>query len=125
MVSGVTLFYNFILPLPIISQISYKFVTYFTLGTDGDDESEESDSECNKKMPNKKSSKQSKTVVKSSSNGDELKQSLTQLLNPRRSAPKETSASKSISKPQDEAWVEVSIFSSGCMPGTMRNIVNI
>ena len=74
-------------------------------GTDGDDESEASDNECNKKTSTKQTSKQSKPLAKSSS-GDELKQSLTQLLNTRRSAPKETTASKLVS-PQDEAWVEV------------------
>jgi hypothetical protein len=57
------------------------------------------------------SKEQSETMslrnVKSSPDGDELKQSLTKLLNTGQSLPDETS-SKSISVSHDDAWVEVS-----------------
>lgn len=57
------------------------------------------------------SKQQSETMslrnVKSSPDGDELKQSLTKLLNTGQSLPDETS-SKSISVSHDDAWVEVS-----------------
>ena len=78
-----------------------KAIQLYNLGTDGDDESEESENEYTSKLTNKKSTDQ-----KSSSNGEELKQSLTKLLNTGHSLPDEQS-SKSISVSHDEAWVEV------------------
>lgn len=114
--------------------LPYTKISPFTLGTDGDDESEESDVEHNGKKNCKKSSKHSaqrkhishqqhqtmKTaaIQKSTSNGEELKQSLTQLLNTGSTVTEDidgisrltssTSATKMMSMAQDEAWVEVS-----------------
>ena len=105
----------------------------FNLGTDGDDESEESDIEISAQKLRKPSSKQSsqqvllsqKSMVKTAPiqqsvlNGEELKQSLTQLLNSSGTATSEdmddssransssASGSKMMSMEHDEAWVEV------------------
>lgn len=108
----------------------------FHLGTDGDDESEESDIDISAEKLRKKSSRQSSQqgflshqsvvntapIQRSVLNEEELKQSLTQLLNSSGTATSEdmddisransssASGSKMVSVEPDEAWVEVNNY---------------
>ena len=107
--------------------ISHQFWNIFfnelLIGTDGDDESEESSNEQKEASGGNKSSKnpsrrkkgtndqikESKSSSHLTSNGDELKQSLTKLLKGNSvSGDNSSTSSKVKAIPHDETWVEVS-----------------
>ena len=108
------------------TQYRINFEIFFNeilIGTDGDDESEESSNEQKETNGGNKSSKntsrrkkgtndqikESKSASHFSSNGDELKQSLTKLLKGNSvSGDNSSTSSKVKAIPHDETWVEVS-----------------
>ena len=110
----------------ISAQYRINFEIFFNeilIGTDGDDESEESSNEQKETNGGYKSSKntsrrkkgtndqikESKSASHFSSNGDELKQSLTKLLKGNSvSGDNASTSSKVKAIPHDETWVEVS-----------------